>query len=83
MARLDQSPYLFHFINGYDECPHETLRKILEQKQLISTKGFMEVLHSCRDKLVYLQKSHVITATSRKDEHRIYRYPSQRIYRES
>lgn len=41
MARLDQSPYLFHFINGYDECPHETLRKILEQKQLISTKGYI------------------------------------------
>ena len=41
MARLDQSPYLFHFINGYDPSPHETLRKILEEKQLVSSKGYI------------------------------------------
>ena len=41
MARLDQSPYLFHFINGYDQSPHETLRKILEEKQLVSSKGYI------------------------------------------
>ena len=41
MARLDQSPYLFHFINGYDPSPHETLRKILVEKQLVSSKGYI------------------------------------------
>ena len=41
MARLDQSPYLFHFINGHDLSPHETLRKILEEKQLVSSKGYI------------------------------------------
>ena len=41
MARLDQSPYLFQFINGYDPSPHETLRKILEEKQLVSSKGYI------------------------------------------
>lgn len=40
-ARLDQSPYLFHFINGDDSSPHETLRKILEDKRLISRKGYI------------------------------------------
>lgn len=40
-ARLDQSPYLFHFINGYDKSPCETLQKILEEKQLISKKGYI------------------------------------------
>ena len=38
-ARLDQSPYLFHFINGRDHSPCDTLQKILEEKQLISDKG--------------------------------------------
>lgn len=41
IARLDQSPYLFHFINGYDTSPHETLRKILEEKQLISSRDYI------------------------------------------
>ena len=41
MARLDQSPYLFHFINGHDQSPHETLRKILDEKQLVSSKGYI------------------------------------------
>lgn len=40
-ARLDQSPYLFHFINGYDPNPHETLRKILEEKQLKSGNDYI------------------------------------------
>ena len=40
-ARLDQSPYLFHFINGYDKSPCETLQKILAEKQLISKKGYI------------------------------------------
>ena len=43
-ARLDQSPYLFHFINGYDKSPCETLQKILEEKQLISKKD-ISVFH--------------------------------------
>lgn len=40
-ARLDQTPYLFHFVNGNTQDPHETLRKILEDKQLISSKGYI------------------------------------------
>ena len=40
-ARLDQSPYLFHFINGYDKSPCETLQKILAEKQLFSKKGYI------------------------------------------
>lgn len=40
-ARLDQSPYLFHFINGNDTSPHDTLQKILEEKQLKSNKGYI------------------------------------------
>ncbi len=40
-ARLDQSPYLFHFINGRDHSPCDTLQKILEEKQLISDKGYI------------------------------------------
>lgn len=40
-ARLDQTPYLFHFINGYNQSPCETLQKILEEKQLISQKGYI------------------------------------------
>ncbi len=39
MARLDQSPYLFHFINGYDQSPHETLRKILEENVKVKSTG--------------------------------------------
>ena len=31
-TRLDQSPYLFHFINGRDTSPCDTLQKILELK---------------------------------------------------
>lgn len=34
-TRLDQSPYLFHFINGYDTSPCNTLQKILEERRLI------------------------------------------------
>lgn len=40
-ARLDQSPYLFHFINGRDHSPCDTLQKILEEKQLISERGYI------------------------------------------
>ena len=40
-ARLDQSPYLFHFINGFDSSPCETLQKILEERQLISRRGYI------------------------------------------
>ena len=40
-ARLDQSPYLFHFINGRDHSPCNTLQKILDEKQLISNKGYI------------------------------------------
>lgn len=40
-ARLDQSPYLFHFINGRDQSPCTTLQKILDEKQLISNKGYI------------------------------------------
>lgn len=40
-ARLDQSPYLFHFINGRDASPWETLQKILEEQQLISLRGYV------------------------------------------
>lgn len=40
-ARLDQSPYLFHFINGRDTSPCETMQKILEEKRLISEKGYI------------------------------------------
>lgn len=36
-ARLDQSPFLFHFIKGEDDNPHETLRKILNEQRLISS----------------------------------------------
>lgn len=35
-ARLDQSPYLFHFIKGKDEAPHDTLKKILSEEKLCS-----------------------------------------------
>lgn len=38
-ARLDQSPYLFHFIKGSDPDPLGTLKKILEEKRLISKYG--------------------------------------------
>ena len=37
-VRLDQSPYLFHFINSDDTNPLKTLQKILEEKKLISEK---------------------------------------------
>lgn len=40
-ARLDQSPYLFHFINGRDNDPCATLTKILEEKKLISDRGYI------------------------------------------
>ena len=40
-ARLDQSPWLFHFINGKDSDPFNTLKKILEEKKLISSKGYI------------------------------------------
>lgn len=40
-TRLDQSPYLFHFINGYDTSPCNTLQKILEERRLISSKGYI------------------------------------------
>lgn len=40
-TRLDQSPYLFHFINGRDTSPCDTLQKILEEQQLISTKEYI------------------------------------------
>lgn len=38
-VRLDQSPYLFHFVNGKDSNPHETLRTILSEKKLRSLYG--------------------------------------------
>lgn len=37
-VRLDQSPYLFHFVNGEDKVPWTTLQKILESKKLISQR---------------------------------------------
>jgi len=40
-TRLDQSPYLFHFINGRDTTPADTLQKILEEQWLISSKGYI------------------------------------------
>ncbi len=40
-TRLDQSPYLFHFINGHDTSPCDTLQKILEEQRLISSKGYI------------------------------------------
>ena len=40
-ARLDQSPYLFHFVNGKDNTPCETLQKILEEQKLKSDKGYI------------------------------------------
>ncbi len=40
-ARLDQSPYLFHFINGRDSNPCETMEKILDEEKLISEKGYI------------------------------------------
>lgn len=41
MTRLDQSPYLFHFINGRDNDPCTTLTKILGEKKLISDRGYI------------------------------------------
>ena len=38
-TRLDQSPYLFHFIKGKDEDPHGTLKKILSEEKLCSKLG--------------------------------------------
>lgn len=38
-ARLDQSPYLFHFIKGKDEDPYGTLNKILFEERLYSKSG--------------------------------------------
>lgn len=40
-ARLDQSPYLFHFVNGRDKKPCETLLKILKEQKLKSDKGYI------------------------------------------
>lgn len=40
-ARLDQSPFLFHFINGRDYTPYDTLKKILDEQKLRSKKGFI------------------------------------------
>lgn len=40
-ARLDQSPYLFHFVNGRDKNPGETLLKILKEQRLKSDKGYI------------------------------------------
>ena len=40
-ARLDQSPYLFHFVKGSDVAPLETLKKILEEEKLISSRGYI------------------------------------------
>lgn len=40
-VRLDQSPYLFHFVNGRDKNPGETLQKILEERKLKSDKGYI------------------------------------------
>lgn len=40
-ARLDQSPYLFHFIKGQDQSPDKTLIKILEEQKLLSHRGFV------------------------------------------
>lgn len=38
-ARLDQSPYLFHFIKGKDDNPYGTLTKILFEEKLCSKLG--------------------------------------------
>ena len=38
-ARLDQSPYLFHFIKGKDDNPYGTLKKILFEEKLCSKLG--------------------------------------------
>lgn len=40
-ARLDQSPYLFHFVNERDKNPGETLLKILKEQKLKSDKGYI------------------------------------------
>lgn len=40
-TRLDQSPYLFHFIKGQNQSPAETLKKILEEQKLLSSRGFV------------------------------------------
>ena len=40
-ARLDQSPYLFHFVNGRDKNPGETLQKILAERKLKSDNGYI------------------------------------------
>lgn len=40
-TRLDQSPYLFHFINGRNPSPINTLQKILEEQKLVSSKGYI------------------------------------------
>lgn len=40
-TRLDQSPYLFHFVNGRDASPCDTLQKILEEQRLKSSKGYI------------------------------------------
>lgn len=39
--RLDQSPYLFHFIKGDDTNPCATLEKILQEHTLRSSNGYI------------------------------------------
>lgn len=40
-VRLDQSPYLFHFVKGEEKNPHSVLNKILEEKKLKSPRGYI------------------------------------------
>lgn len=40
-VRLDQSPWLFHFIKGTDQEPQATLCKILDEKKLVSNRGYI------------------------------------------
>lgn len=40
-VRLDQSPFLYHFINGSDEDPFKTLTEILSSKKLKSKLGYV------------------------------------------
>jgi len=40
-ARKDYSPYLFHFIKGACEAPRDTMRNILDEMKLKSSRGYI------------------------------------------
>lgn len=41
ITKKDITPYLFHFVNGHDDYPNDTLKKIMNEKQLVSKNDYI------------------------------------------